>query len=63
MSDDGSVYLQYARNLVEGRPYGEVKYGQTPATETPLPRYPPVLPLLLAPLVHWRGLDYSACKC
>ncbi len=61
-SDDGSVYLRYAQNLLDGRPYHEVAYGQTAAADTPLPRYPLVLPLLLAPLVRWQGLDYATFK-
>lgn len=61
-SDDGSVYLQYALNLLEGRPYHFVLSGQSLSISSPPSRYPPVLPLLLTPIVHWRGFDFLACK-
>jgi hypothetical protein len=61
-SDDGSVYLQYARNLIEGRPYHFVLSGQALSVSSPPSRYPPVLPMVLIPIVHWRGLDFFACK-
>lgn len=61
-SDDGSVYLQYARNILEGRPYHSVLSGQSLSITSPPSRYPPVLPLLLTPIVYWRGIDFLACK-
>lgn len=61
-SDDGSVYLQYARNLLDGRPYHSVLSGQALSIASPPSRYPPVLPLLLTPIVYWRGLDFLAYK-
>jgi hypothetical protein len=61
-SDDGSVYLRHALNIVEGRPYGDILHGTTSAGIGPPSRYPPVLPLLLAPLVAVRGLDFILLK-
>lgn len=49
---DFAQYVQHARNLVEGRPYAATGYVYNPATASTGPRaYPPLFPLLLAPVV------------
>lgn len=49
---DFAQYVQHARNLVEGRPYAATGYVYNPATASTGPRaYPPMFPLLLAPVV------------
>jgi hypothetical protein len=59
-SDDGSLYLRHAENLLAGRPYSSVLHGQTPSVGWTMENYPPGLPLTLAPLLAWRGLDWMA---
>lgn len=60
---DFSVYIAHARNIVQGRPYLETTYLATPesAVHHP-PAYPPVFPLLLAPVYAAFGLHYLALK-
>ncbi len=60
---DFALYISHARNLAEGRPYAATGYipnphfkGHSPAT------YPPLFPLLLAPLYAHYGLDYNVLK-
>lgn len=61
--DDFAMYLLHARNLVEGRPYAATGYVYNPA-EPHLgpPAYPPVFPLLLAPLYQAAGLNLYVFK-
>ncbi len=59
--DDYAAYLSHARNLVEGRPYGDIGYLRAPTSINPL-MYPPVYPLLIAPVYGWLGLDFTALK-
>lgn len=61
-SDDGSSYLLHAQNLAQGRPYSAVDVAATPNYRTAFVGYPPGLPLLLAPVVRMRGVDFIACK-
>jgi hypothetical protein len=60
---DFSMYMQQAKNLAEGLPYSTTGYIYNPgyATIGP-PTYPPVCPLLLAPVYMVAGLDYEAMK-
>jgi hypothetical protein len=61
--DDFAMYLLHARNLAEGRPYAATGYVYNPA-EPHLgpPVYPPVFPLLLAPLYQAAGLNLYVFK-
>ncbi|PYX42986.1 MAG: hypothetical protein DMG81_00545 [Acidobacteria bacterium] len=64
VQDDFAAYVMHAANLVEGRPYSAIHY--VPNTQapwvSPANGYPPVYPLLLAP-VYWRlGMDLLAMK-
>jgi hypothetical protein len=61
--DDFSLYILHAKNIVEGRPYAETGYLYNPQTTSiGPPSYPPVFPLLLAPVYAIRGLDLEAMK-
>lgn len=62
--DDFAAYVMHAANIVEGRPYSEIHYVPNSAAPwvSPANGYPPVYPLLLAPVYWWRGLDLRAMK-
>ncbi len=60
---DFAMYVLHARNLAEGRPYAQTGYLYNPDyPQVGPPTYPPVAPLLLAPLHAARGLDLEAMK-
>ncbi len=60
---DFSMYMRQAKNLAEGLPYAETGYIYNPAYATiGPPTYPPVCPILLAPVYMLFGLDYEAMK-
>ena len=62
-TDDFSEYVQEAKNISEGAPYGKVEYVYHQDMWTPGPAaYPPVLPLLLAPVYREFGLDLHPMK-
>ncbi len=59
--DDFAQYITHARNLVELRPYGDI--GVLPAGAFLGPReYPPVFPLMLAPVYYLFGPSLPALK-
>jgi hypothetical protein len=61
--DDYALYVHHAENIAEGRPYGETGYIYNPAVADYSPRaYPPVFPLLLAPVCRAYGLNLRAMK-
>jgi len=60
---DFSLYVHHAKNLAEGTPYAETGYLYNPAYATiGPPTYPPVLPLILAPVYLVCGLNFEAMK-
>jgi len=61
---DFSQYVNHARNLALGHAYGETRYEVTlPEAATYMPAsYPPVFPLLLAPVYRQFGLNFVAMK-
>src|SRR4026207_2431189 len=60
--DDFAQYIAHAQNLVNGKPYIDTGHlNDVSAVPAPL-AYPPVTPLLLAPIVKWRGLDWRWLK-
>lgn len=61
---DFSQYINHARNIALGRPYQETRYVVTlPEAAVHMPAsYPPVFPLLLAPVYARFGLNYVALK-
>jgi hypothetical protein len=62
--DDFAAYIMHAANLVEGRPYTQIRYVPNPEAPWigPANGYPPAYPLLLAPVYWRRGLDLRAMK-
>jgi 4-amino-4-deoxy-L-arabinose transferase-like glycosyltransferase len=61
--DDFSLYVAHARNLAEGRAYADTGYVYNPRYPSLSPRsYPPVFPLLLAPVYAIFGLNLAAMK-
>ena len=62
-SGDFSLYILHAQNLVEGRHYLDTGYLLNPVSKFVGPYgYPPVFPLLLAPVYALYGLDLEALK-
>ncbi len=60
---DACMYILLARNLAQGRPYGETGYVYNPAAwRVGPPSYPPVCPALLAPAYYLFGLNLRAMK-
>ena len=61
--DDFAQYILHARNIAEGLPYGDTGYIYNPANPFLAPRtYPPVYPLILAPIIRWSGMNLEAMK-
>jgi len=62
-SGDFSLYILHAQNLVEGRHYLDTGYLLNPVSQFVGPYgYPPVFPLLLAPVYAFFGFDLEAMK-
>lgn len=59
--DDHAAYIHHARNIVEGRPYGDIGYIRNSTSINP-EMYPPGFPLLLAPLYHFYGFNLKPMK-
>jgi hypothetical protein len=61
--DDFSLYIHHAKNIAEGRPYADTGYIYNPSLPSLSPRtYPPVFPLLLAPIYRCFGFNLTAMK-
>lgn len=60
--DDFAVYIQHARNIAQGVDYRSTRFIYNPAFPIQPPAYPPVLPLLLAPVYRIAGLNLDAMK-
>ncbi len=61
--DDFSLYVAHARNIAEGRAYADTGYIYNPQNPVVSPRsYPPIFPLLLAPVYRVFGMDLTAMK-
>jgi len=63
-SDDFAAYVMHAANVVEGRPYAAINYVPNPKVPWlgPTSGYPPIYPLLLAPVYRVWGLNLRALK-
>jgi hypothetical protein len=62
-SDDFAMYVHHAQNIVEARPYADTGYIYNPSIPVYGPTfYPPVYPLLLAPVYRMFGLDMIPMK-
>lgn len=60
---DFALYISHAINISEGHPYSETDFVYNPRDPYLSPRsYPPVYPLLLAPVYRLFGLDLYAMK-
>lgn len=64
MPDDFAAYVMHAANLVEGRPYTDIHYIFNPdaISLAPVHGYPPIYPLILAPVYKICGLNLRAMK-
>jgi hypothetical protein len=61
--DDFAMYILHAKNIVEGKPYADTGYIYNQFNSKLGPRmYPPVFPLLLAPVYRVFGLNLTAFK-
>lgn len=60
--DDFAMYVHHAQNLVDGRPYSDTGYLFTPTAPVSPRMYPPVFPVLLAPVVWLFGLNLIPMK-
>jgi len=61
--DDFAMYIQHAKNVALGRPFGATGYVYCPLAAQLGPRtYPPLCPLLLAPVYRYFGLHLFAMK-
>jgi len=55
---DAALLVMHARNLATGQPYARTPYVyDDEAWMEGTPSFPPGLPLLLAPVYRWKGLD------
>jgi hypothetical protein len=60
---DFSMYIQHAKNIVEGTEYRNTGYLYNYRYSTLGPEtFPPVFPLLLTPVYYWFGLHFIAMK-
>ncbi len=60
---DFSLYISHAKNIAEGRPYADTGFIYNPYYPHLSPdSYPPVYPLLLAPVYKAFGLNLTAMK-
>lgn len=61
--DDFSLYIHHAKNLAERKPYQETGYLYNPFDPGLSPKaYPPIFPLILAPVYHLAGMNLTAMK-
>jgi hypothetical protein len=61
--DDYAMYIAHAKNIVAGHPYADTGYIFNPALPLYSPtNYPPVFPLLLAPLYKLFGMNLMPMK-
>ena len=60
--DDFAMYIHHARNIVEGKAYADTGYVYNPLNVIGPETYPPVFPLLLAPVYRVWGLNLAAMK-
>jgi hypothetical protein len=64
VNDDFAAYIMHAKNLVEGRSYADIRYIPNPDAMwlSPASGYPPIYPMILAPVYRISGLDLQAFK-
>lgn len=59
---DFSQYIYHAKNIAEGRRYEDIRVIHNPLNYVAPKIYPPVAPLVLAPVYYYFGLDLTAMK-
>lgn len=60
---DFSLYIHHAKNIVEGVDYFDTNLITNPSYVSLSPKgYPPILPLLIAPIYKWFGIDFTIMK-
>jgi 4-amino-4-deoxy-L-arabinose transferase-like glycosyltransferase len=59
---DFSQYIQHAKNIVEGKSYGDTGYIFNPSVPCASNFYPPVFPLLLSPVYRLFGFNLTIMK-
>ena len=59
---DFSQYIHHAKNLAEGKPYNDILYIVNSFASVSPANYPPVFPLILAPVYEIWGLNLMAMK-
>ncbi len=59
---DAELYIRNALNIMSGSNYGSSGYFVSPVEPHYPAAYPPGLPLLLIPVLHWFGINYVAMK-
>ncbi|MGE0104504.1 MAG: hypothetical protein AB7H86_20160 [Blastocatellales bacterium] len=60
--DDFAMYIMHSRNIVNGVSYGDTGFILNPMRVVGPQTYPPIFPLLLAPVYYFMGLDLTAMK-
>ncbi|MGH9837768.1 MAG: hypothetical protein ACREEM_03180 [Blastocatellia bacterium] len=60
--DDFAMYILHARNIAEGKPYADTGYIYNPRWVIGPVTYPPIYPLLLAPIYKLWGLNLTSMK-
>lgn len=61
--DDFALYIHHAENIAHGHAYSDTGYIYNPSFPGVGPRnYPPIFPLLLAPVYYFYGLNLTAMK-
>lgn len=60
--DDFAMYIHHAQNIIEGRPFAETGYIFNAAAPVSPRMYPPVFPLLLAPVYKLYGANLMPMK-
>jgi 4-amino-4-deoxy-L-arabinose transferase-like glycosyltransferase len=61
-ADDFAMYVHHAQNIVEHRPYTDTGFIPNPSFAAGPRYYPPVFPILLAPIYKLSGLDLIPMK-
>ncbi len=59
---DFALYIEHAKNIVEGTPFAHTHYIYNPEMPLEPKNYPPVFPLLLTPVYKTFGIDLHAMK-
>src|SRR5260370_15899557 len=61
-ADDFAMYVHHAQNIVEHRPYSDTGYMLNASIPIGPKYYPPIFPMLLAPIYRIYGLNLIPMK-